>query len=247
MPVKQKFDDVADWPDAPKPAEAGPGHNKPPVEEQVKAEFRDELLRDRPDFMQRYEDILAASKRVAVTDDETLGKAGDLIKIIRAAGDHVTVTHKTVKQPYLDGGRAADAEKNALLGNLEDARSSVNGLMNEFMSRRAAAERAERERREAEERAAAQAAAEAGEGEAVPLAAAAPAKPQPVRSDAGSTVSGREVWNCQVEDYAKAYRKVKTDPKVQQAIDAAIGRLVRAGQREIPGVRIWPTTQAVAR
>lgn len=79
------------------------------------------------------------------------------------------------------------------------------------------------------------------------LAAAPVGKAEPVRSDTGSTISGRTVWQSQVEDYAKAMKAVKSDPKVREAIDAAVQRLVKAGQREIPGTRIWSTTQAVAR
>jgi hypothetical protein len=82
---------------------------------------------------------------------------------------------------------------------------------------------------------------------AAALAPAAGKGAEPVRSDAGSTVSTREVWNSEVQDFAKAFKSVKSNPKVQEAISAAVAGLVRAGQREIAGVRIWPTQQAVAR
>jgi hypothetical protein len=280
-----------------KPVETAEGpaprdHNRPPVEEVVAMEFREELLSERPDFMTRYENAIAAVDRVAITDEETLGKAGDLEKILRAADTHIAATHRLVKQPYLDGGRAVDQQKNALIGRLSDARLRLGNLMNAFMAEREAKRRAEEARIAAEQRAAAERAAEAerqrqaaeraaeeaakeaasAEDEdakeaariakdmadaaaieahnaaaVAALAPAAPVKAEPVRSDAGSTVSGRTVWNSAVEDYAKAFRAVKTDPKVKEAIDAAIARRVKAGEREIPGVRIWSTMQAVAR
>ena len=245
MPIREKE------PVAKPEADANPraviGGNEPPLEERIKVEFEDMLLDGRPDFMVRYNDALAAVDRIEVTDDDTLGKAGDMIKLYRAIANHISDAHRDVKAPYLESGRAVDAEKKRLLGPVEDARDRVQRQMNEFMAKRAAEERAERERIAAEERARAAEAAEAGEGEAAPLAAAAPAKAAPVRSDGGATVSGREVWNSRVDDYAKAFRAVKTNPKVQEAIDKAVAGLVRAGTREINGVTIWPTSQAVAR
>lgn len=248
MPVKEK---------APPPKEeALPGesersvdrfHNEPPLEERVAMEFREQLLSERPQFLIRRDDMIAAAERCEVVDEETLGKAGDLIKLYRAATGHITETHKAVKQPYLDGGRAADAEKKRLLDPIEDARVKVQGMMNSYQTKLAAERRAEEERRRAEERRQAEEAAKAEEGEAVPVAAAAPSKPEPVRSDAGATVSGKTVWNSEVEDYTVAFVAVEDDEKVRIAIDQAIARRVRAGTRKIEGVRIWPTQQAVAR
>ena len=37
---------------------------------------------------------------------------------------------------------------------------------------------------------------------------------------------------------------MKDDPKVREAIDAAVKRLVKAGKRELVGVRIWPVAKA---
>lgn len=112
------------------------------------------------------------------------------------------------------------------------------------------AERAALQAKSDEDREAAAARAEAASAEAeeamanAALAAAQSAKPEPVRSDAGATVSGKQEWVCEVEDYSKAFRAVKDDPKVREAIDAAIKRLVRAGKREITGARIWPVAKA---
>lgn len=247
MPVKT----IEREPDAPFPGEnpvsAGLGHNRPPVEETVAAEFREELLRNRPDFLHRFDDMIAAADRVVIESDETLGRAGDLAKMYRAAANHIDETHQAVKAPYLAGGRAVDAQKNALRTRLDEAGRRVSASMNAFVAQRAAEQRAEQERIAAEQRAAAEVAAQVGAGEVAPIAAAEPRRPEPVRSDAGATVSTKEVWNSEVEDYLKAFKAVKTDPKVREAIDAAISRLVRAGQREIPGVKVWPTQQAIAR
>lgn len=285
----------------------GIGGNTPPLEERIAMEFRDALLERRSDFIDRMESAIAAVGRAIILnadgnpqlvteDDETLGRAGDLEKILRACDGHISETHKAVKQPYLDGGRAADAEKNRLIHPITEARHRLRDGMNALMAKREAARRAEEARIAAEQRAAedraraaeaerrraeeaataaareAEQARMAGDAEAMEAAriaeqqaaadaraaerrmenetfAAAQAAPrnEPVRSDAGATISGKTVWNSAVEDYAKAMKSVRSDPKVKEAIDAAVARLVRAGQREIPGVKIWSTVQAVAR
>ena len=262
------------------------GANEPPIEEQIAMEFREALLSERPDFMVRMEGAVAAVDRAEVVDDETLGKAGDLAKILRACESYVAEVHKAVKEPHLARSRACDAEKNALTSKITVARSRLADVMNAFMAKREAERRAEEMRRAAEARAAAEAAAKAereareaemaaqramaeaaneAEREAAAaraaeaqreaeqrmadaaLAAAPVGKAEPIRSDTGATISGRTVWQSEVEDYVKAMKAVKSDPKVREAIDAAVQRLVKAGQREIPGTRIWSTTQAVAR
>lgn len=264
------------------------GDNMPPVEEQIAMEFREALLTDRPDFLVRMESALDALSRVPakIEDEETLGRAGDLDKILRSCDAYVTEVHKTVKEPHLARGRACDAEKNKLVSRINDARFALRDRMNAFMAEREARRRAEEARRAAEARAAAEAAdraerearaaeeaaaravaeaanveeraaAEARAAEAAreaerkmaeaALAAAPVGKAEPVRSDTGSTISGRTVWQAEVENYKQAFAAVSDDPRVREAVDAAISRLVRAGKREIKGVRIWSTTQAVAR
>lgn len=258
-----KFDDVPAWPEKAAPAPAHVGHNKPPIEEIVPEEFRAELLREKPYFFDKLDDLEGAADRAVCTNDDELGRCGDLVKTLRAAQKHVEATHKTVKQPYLDSGRAVDAERNALNERIEQARRKFDVAMNTFIAEREARERAERERQAAEERRIAREAAEAerkrqeaaGENDAEAIAeieavAHAPvqhARDEPVRSDGGSTVSAKTVWNSQVEDYDVAYIGVSDNPKVREAIDKAVAQLVRAGKREIPGVRIWPTKQAVTR
>lgn len=256
------FDDVAPWPEKPQPASAAIGHNKPPVEDDVRAQFKEKLLDERPTFLQRVEEIEASSERVKVTDDDTLGRAGDLVKMIRAAVKHVNDTHSAVKAPYLAAGRTVDAEKNALNERLETAKRTAEKPMNAYVADQAAKRRAEEarlreeQRRQAEEAAKRQAeieaAAAAGDEEA--LAAAAPVagpvaipERELVRSDTGTAVSGRTVWNSRVDDYTVAVIQVLDDQRVIDAIDKAIAARVRAGTRKIEGVTIWPTTQAVSR
>lgn len=277
------FDDAPEWPDDAAPAAAHIGHNKPPLEEIIPEEFRAELLRERPQFLERLDELVGAADRACAEDEETLGKCGDLVKAYRACLSHIDATHKVVKQPYLDGGRLVDAEKKVLKERVDAAKKKVEAIGDAFVAKREAALRAERERVAAEERAAAERAAEAerkrqqAEADAraaaqnaaneeerraaeeraaaataeaeeamskASLAPSASAAPEPVRSDAGATISGKREWKSEVQDYEVAFMAVSDDDKVREAIDKAIARRVRAGSRTIEGVRIWPVAKA---
>jgi hypothetical protein len=126
---------------------------------------------------------------------------------------------------------AAQAERDRQAAEEANQRA-IRDAANEE-DRKAAQERADQARRDAEE-----AAAKAA------LAPAAQTKAEPVRSDEGATVSGKTEWACEVEDFKVAFRAVADDPKVREAIEAAVKRLVRAGKREIKGCNIYPTSKA---
>jgi hypothetical protein len=246
------FPDVAPFPSADvRPTPAPLGHNKPPLEDDVRAQFREKLLEERPTFLTRVDDIEAAAGRVVVNDDSTLGKAGELVKLIRAHTQHVDETHKAVKAPYLAAGRVADEEKNALAGRLQEARRKVEAPMNDYAAKKLQAEReaaakAAEDRRKLEELA-----REANIETALPPVEEAPAARAPIRSDAGATVSIGTTWCAEVLDHAKAFKLVKNDAGVREAIEKAVARHVKATKgnngKEIPGVRMWEAAKTGAR
>lgn len=281
MPVKQAYAPASN--DTPVAAPAIIGHNKPPLEEIIPEEFRAELLRERPEFLDKLRDAVEAAGRAQAIDDETLGRCGDLVNVYRAILKHIDATHKAVKEPYLQGGRLVDAEKKTLTERVEDAKRKVEAIGNAFVAKRQAEQRAEQERIAAEQRAAAERAAaaererERAEQEAIraqqeaanaeeraaaeerarkaaeeaeaamssaALAPAAVATNEPVRSDGGSTISGKQEWQSRVDDYTVAFMAVEDDDKVREAIDKAIARRVRAGARKIEGVTIYPVAKA---
>lgn len=244
--TESKFADVAPMPAAMGQA-PGPGHNNPPVEEVVKADFKAELLRERPDFMTKLKDIVEAADRIKVENDDDLARAGVFEKTIRAAERHIDETHVTVKAPFLAGGRAVDAEKKRLTARLDKTKQQLKRHMNAYYAKREAERAAAEAKRQADERAAAAAREDAWIEDAVPASPAARAEDHRVRSDEGVTVSGTTVWNSQVIDYDAAYQAVRSDPKVKEAIDASVKRLVRAGQRDMPWVRVWDTIEARSR
>lgn len=253
------FPEVQPWPTPIAPV----GHNRPPLDEEARATFREELLKDKPDFLVKIDDFERQVGRVLVDDDDSLGRAAEFIASLRDADKHVTAAHKTAKEPYLGAGRAVDAEKNTLIERLDKMKRAVTDRSNRYIADREARERAEQLQREAlarkqqEEADAAEAlrqeAADSNDAEAiaaVPVIAApviAATRVEPVRSASGVVASAKTVTTAEVTDFDVAYREVRDNPKVQEAITKAIQGLVRAGKRDIPGVRITQGRQMVAR
>jgi len=246
------------------------GHNRPPLEALIPLEFREELLRLNADAFNLMDDYLGtgdpnaedfkpgAVDRAACADEESLGRCGRTINALRALEKIVSDAHATVKAPYLQGGRLVDAEKNALFGRIQIGRQKVQGLMDDYAAEQLRQRRKEEARLQAirdaeiaEERRRAAEAREAGVKH-VPVAPSPPpelfVRSEPLRTD-GATVSMGTEWDAVVEDYAKAFRRVKDDAKVREAIEAAIKKIVKAtkGQVAIPGVRAFERAKASAR
>lgn len=223
------------------------GHNQPPPEVLIPIEFKEALLAQRPDFLQRMTDAIAAVGRVDIQDDETLGKAGDLKRILVASEGHVDKTHDYVKRPHLDICKLIDAEKGKLIDKIGPALDTLNGLMDAFAAQRLADVIAEEAKAKEARKVEVKEARAAGVPAPPPVVRTRSRHPVKVRSDAGSTVVAATVWQSRVEDYAEAFTAVSTDPRVREAIDAAIARQVKAGTRTIAGVEIWEAAQANTR
>lgn len=266
MATKPIFDDVPAWPEA-SAAPAPRDHNKPPLEEIIPAEFREALLAERPDFLVKFDQIIAAADRAgrivnedkvadgaapvrAITDEDEWKAATDYINLARGAKKHIEAVHKSVKQPYLDGGRLVDAEKNALIARLDPAGNYVQGLSDAYGTEKLNRERAEQREADERRRKLEELAKEAGLDDILPEAEPE-AKREPVRTDMGGTVSVGTEWRAKVDDYAKAAKSklIYTDAKVQEAIDAAAKRIAKAtkGQQAIPGVSMFEVAKTTAR
>ena len=93
------------------------GHNRPPLEELIPLEFREEVQKINADAYQLMDDYLGtgdpetedfkpgAVHRAACTDEESLGRCGRVINALRALEKVVADAHVAVKAPYLQGGR----------------------------------------------------------------------------------------------------------------------------------------------
>ena len=134
-----------------------------------------------------------------------------------------------------------------------EQRRKADELRRAEEKRRADAEAAKRDETKARHTAVADTLAKAREqeeGAAVALEAAAKVKPADLartRSEQGSLSTLKEVWTFAVEDY-DAIDLNKLAPYIKRdAIDQAIRSAVKIGLRELPGVRIYQTTEATVR
>lgn len=245
------FKDVKPFPgQASQAAPVAPiGHNRPSPSVDADREFND-TIDQREGFRVKIEQLLAASDRAVCIDQDTAGRCADLGKQIAAAVKVVEDARKTVKEPYLEAGRTVDGVAKTLSVPLIKASDAVRGKIDTYLREERAKADAERRRQEgaqreaarvaAEQRAAAEAAGNpAPEPEPMPEPAPVVTESAPIRGDYGSMASARTVWKHEITDITVAFMAVENNEKVREAIDKAIGGLIRSGVRKIEGVRIY--------
>ena len=79
-----------------------------------------------------------------------------------------------------------------------------------------------------------------------PEPVAAP-EPTRIRGDFGALTTGKTVWKHEITDIEVAFMAVSNNEKVREAIDKAVGAMVRSGVRQIEGVRIFSDIAAQVR
>jgi hypothetical protein len=67
------------------------------------------------------------------------------------------------------------------------------------------------------------------------------------RGDLGARVGGRTVWKHEIQSVRQIPDRILKNQRVLDAISQVIGAEIRAGAREIKGVRIWDETEASIR
>lgn len=247
------FDDVKPWPGQQSGSELDSGRdarldNQPPLEERILMQFEDELRDD--GLLERIAAITESAGRVPTIDSQAVaGKVGDLIAQARAAGKAVEERRETHNRPLLTAQRALKGRADALLAPMVQAIDGVRRSLDAYMAEEARKAR-EAERLAAEQARIAREAAEAAAAEAAKAGEPAPPPPpvieparveQPVaRGDMGARVGTRTVWKHEIEvPVAKLPKAILENAKVVDAINQVIAAQVRAGTREIKGVRIW--------
>ena len=247
------------------------GHNNPPSDQTLLQEF---LENKTAGLRQRYEELLAASDRIPATceDDETAGKLGDMVKLISACHKSFEGQRVSEKEPYLTLSRTVDGFFKKFTENLDTAKKKVSRPLEMYLKRkederRAAAMEAARLQREEADRLAREAAelaqanmAKASEetlNEAVrveaqaiksdKLAEAKPAELARTRGDYGSLATLRTVWVGEIVDKSAvdldALRPFMSEDVLQKLVNAA----VKAGFRELRGVKIYQQSTAQVR
>lgn len=236
-------------------ATPGIGHNQPPSDV--------ELLRDRLDaryasLVARRDELIQSAGRApdSVTDDEGERRMTEFARQLSTAASLAEAARKQEKAPLSEQVKLVDGFFQAIAVPLIDAKKRMLDRLTIWQRKKA---EAERQRREAEERAsreaaevAAAAASTDGElqdaidKEALARDAAKAAEASTVdlsraRGDMGAVSSLRTRWTFAVEDLAKV-------PAEFLALDEVKVRgAIKAGQRAIPGLRIFQESHTVVR
>lgn len=254
------FDGVKPFPGS--ASQAAPiGHNKPPLDESVIADF-EEGLRAVEGLMPRIESLVARGHAAEPCENEDMaGRYGDFLKMARDATARIEAVRETHNRPLLTAQRGLKARADALIGKVNDAASKVKRHLDAYMNeqRRKAEEQrwlAEEQARKAREAAEAEARRQAEEAGMNPatvdvapvVEVETPAVEEPVvRGDYGSRVGSQTVWRHKILGVRKLPDSILNHEKVVEAIDRVIAAQVRGGARTIKGVEIWPEQITVVR
>ena len=247
-----------------KPFESGPARdprydNQPPLGDRVLLEFEDEL--ELQGIKSRIAELLESAEKCPETiqDQATAGKVGDFCKLARDVERRIEEAREKQNRPLIEARTKLKAKADAVYGPLADAVAKLRSRLNKYIAeqeriaaeqRRKAEEEARRIREEEEKRLAAAAENGVPAAELPPAPIVTPAKVETpiVRGDYGSSVSGRTVWKHERQvPIAKLPKQILENEQVVAAVDKVIASMIRAGTREIKGVRIYPTTEATVR
>ncbi len=188
--------------------------------------------------------LVTLAERLTVASPEEMANGTDLLAQIKALVKRSEEARDVLVRPLNAHVKMINAQFKSMTEPLAGAERTIKGKMLAFAAEqeRKAREQTERLHREAQERALAEIVNldEAGETVAaeVALSFAAAAKPDEVRAEATTTLSGntasvRKTWDFELADIAKV-------PKGFLALDESkIREAIRAGIRDIPGLRIY--------
>lgn len=249
---------------------AQPGHNLPPRGADIeRARLEDKFTAQ----IKRAGLLVDAMDRVppVIEDDETAGKTGDFIKQVTAHRKMMETARVSEKEPHLELGRVVDGFFKRFIDPLDTVKKTVESRLGVFLRQKEEAERrarleAERIAREESQRKEAEAlalatkdvagsekaldAAVAAEAQAVEAGVAAEAKPAELartRGDYGSVSTLRTSWDFEIDDRSKIPLDALRPYLAADAVDKAVRAFVRAGGRDLAGVRIFENRTAMVR
>lgn len=250
------------------PAEMG--HNNPPSDMEI---LQERINENNAKLLGSVDQLLAdaAALPKVIENDDQAGEVTDKIKELTGTMKALESTRVAEKEPYLALTRAVDGFFKVPAGKLELAKKQITVPLNDYLNRKATAERIRRENeaRALREAAEAQAAEAAALERANPAAAkmemasaivteqhaqhvqqsvsAKPAELANSRGTSGGLASIRtrivgEVVDRQILDL-NALRPYFTEDALQKALNAAVS----AGVRTLTGARIYEKTDTVVR
>jgi len=252
-------------------------HNRPPPDLLTGDMLRDKLRDENYEMIVRRDELLAAAARVPdVTSDDAAGKVTDFVKQLAALVKSADAKRVGAKEPYLEGGRTVDGFFKAITDPVAAAKSNVERKLTIYLRDKEARARREREeqerqareaaeaaRREAEERAramrdqasldAAVQAEQAAETARADLARAEQAATvkaaelSQTRGEYGSLSSLRTVWTFDGLDRNGIDLEALRQHFPSDGLEKAVRAFIKAGGRDLRGVRIFEATTAVVR
>ncbi len=212
----------------------------------------------------------------AIDNEETAGKITDFIKQLSAAVKATEARRVDEKEPFLASGRTVDGFFKAIIDPLKTAQSKINSVLTVYQKGIADAERKAREeserlaREEAEaarKRAAdaeaamkteaglddaveAQKRADAAQAAAVAAKKVAEAKAAELartRGEQGGLSSLRTTWEFEVVDFDAIPLEELRRHLPREGIEKGVRAFVKAGGRELDGVRIFEHHKSIVR
>lgn len=206
-----------------------------------------------------------------IGDDETAGKVADFIKLTTACMKNAEATRVARKEPFLESGRIVDAFYKAVTDPLDKMKRGIEGRLTVWQRAKAEEERRVRAEAERVAREAAEAAAEAArlaeraandeaqlqraieaaerakqaQADAVVAERAATVKPAELsrtRGEVGAVASLRTFWDFTDLDRDTLDLEALRQHVPADALEKAVRSYVKAGGRQLRGVRIFENT-----
>lgn len=249
-------------------AVAGPGHNKPPLQEVLTEQYKS--------FAEEIEKVAGraneAPKRIKTDDD--LDKVGVIVKDARELLKKVEAARKEEKDPYLKAGREIDAFFKKMTDRLDRISEALQERANEYQREKAAEARRKAEeearrlreqeeaaRRKAEEAAAAGKASVAGRAEvkaelaaekaaqAEELAQASAADLARVRGASGTLATAKTAQKVRISDWQSLNLNDLKPYIDREAVQKAANAWLRVtkGKERITGLEVYEDIKAAFR
>ncbi len=178
-------------------------------------------------------ELLASFEKCKVTDEDTAGRALNLMGMMDRLIERADNTGQITAQPYGD----AVALVKARVGRFQDPLYAKRALISDMIDTHRKAVRAKIAEQQAEQAKVITPAAEIPRG---------PVKAPTIRGDLGGTISDRSVWEIEIVDVRKVPDTILLHADVQAAIKK-VAKIARKLTPEITGLKITEVSATTKR
>lgn len=212
---------------------AGIGHNKPPLAEELAAEMAEVIA----PLRERSEQLLASAAKIKIIDEEDIGKIGDTAKMIKALSDKVIEGKGAILDPVYDAQSRVIAAASNFVDPLDEARRSLAQLIDDFRAeQKRLADEKKQKQLDFERELARQKNVQISEAPPAPVTPP-PKRATPARGDYGGRVGQRKTITVSIEDFSLIPETILQSIKVKEAI-LSVARSMAQHQESIPGIKI---------